>query len=158
MLLDTPRSALDNGSEMSDSESEKATSDLDRVIRRLAEIIDELAALPEGPSSERFHLLTERDALRREAAQFASSPDAHRSTSSLEAELEALKGDRTAVVKSRGGYITGDGADSAGRVGAALSALGGRARPTAGTDRFTVRISQIEDALATRRREGRGEP
>ena len=138
---------------MSGHESEMAMSELEKLIHRLAAIVDELAALPEGPSSERSRLLTERYALRREAAQFASSPDAHRSTSSLEAELVALKGSRRAVVNSTGGYITGDGADSAGRAGAALSALGGRALSAAGVDRFTVRISQIEDVLATRRRD-----
>ena len=69
-----PLSVPDNWFEMSGSESENAMSDLDGVVRCLAEIIDELAALPEGPSSERFRLLAERDAVRREGPSLRRRP------------------------------------------------------------------------------------
>ena len=130
-------------------------TDRDAVTRRLAEIVDELAALPDGPSAERFALLTERDALRAQARSAAASADDHRSTESLEAELAELTQRRRSLVRSRGGYVMGDSADSAGRIGAALTAMQGRAGAPTELERLTVRISHIEDVLA-KRNEPRG--
>ena len=125
-------------------------SDVEETVKRMAAIVDELAALPDGPSPERFRLLQEQDALRAHSARFAASVDAERTTESLAAELEAVRQQRAALVKSKGGYVTGDSADSAGRVGAALAGLGDRAGSAAPIERLTVRISQIEDVLASR--------
>ena len=119
------------------------------LARRLAEIVDELASLPEGPSPERYRLLTERDSLRARAAEAAIETDEARSIASLEAELASLRRQRRDLVRSRGGYITGDGADSAGRVGVSLTRLGAGAGGS-DVDRLTVRISRIEDVLAAR--------
>ena len=118
------------------------------IARRLAEIVDELAALPKGPSPERFRLLSERDSLRADASEFRMASDGLRSVESLEAELMALKRQRTNLVRTRGGYVTGDGADSAGRVGVSLTRLGEQSARAADIERMTARISEIEDALA----------
>lgn len=127
-------------------------SSVEDIARRLAAIIDELALLPDGPSPERFHLLQERDTLRDQAAQFALDADAGRSTESLEAEKASLKRRRHSLVNTTGGYVTGDSADSAGRVGAALTTVHGRAASAAGVEQLNLRISRIEDVLATRER------
>ncbi len=125
-------------------------TDRDVVTRRLAEIVDELAALPDGPSAERFALLTDRDALRAQARSAAASADDDRSTESLEAELAELTQRRRALVRSRGGYVMGDSADSAGRIGASLTAMKGRTGAPTELNRLNVRISHIEDVLAKR--------
>jgi hypothetical protein len=131
-------------------------SSVEEIVLRLAAIIDELAALPEGPSPERFQLLTERYTLREQAREWKMAVDEGRSTESLEAELASLTQRRKSLVKSRGGYITGDSADSAGRVGAPMTALRGNRGSVGGVDQLTVRISQIEDTLATRSRDEEG--
>jgi len=123
---------------------------LEEITLRLAWIIDELAALPEGPSPDRFRLLKEQDALRARAAEAAVEIDADRSTASLESELAALKRQRRVLANSRGGYVMGGGVESAGRVGAAFTALHGREASDSGLGRLNVRISHIEDELASR--------
>lgn len=127
-------------------------SSVEDIARRLAAIMDELALLPGGPSPEQFRLLQERDALRAQAAELAQDADAERSTESLEAELSSLKRRRRSLVNRTGGYVTGHSADSAGRVGAAMPAVGGRANSAAGVDQLNVQISRIEDVLAARGR------
>lgn len=78
---------------------------LEEITLRLAGIIDDLAALPEGPSPERFRLLKEQDVLRARAAEFAVEVDADRSTDSLQSELAALERQRRVLVNSGGGYV-----------------------------------------------------
>jgi hypothetical protein len=124
---------------------------IEEVGRRLAEVVVELAGLPSGPSPERFALLREQDALRAEAREWEASADHGRTTESLEAELTELRRSRRALVGTRGGYVMGDGADSAGRIGVALTTMRGRTGSNAEIDRLTVRISRIEDVLAARR-------
>ena len=126
----------------------------DAISHRLAEILDELAALPDGPSPERFELLTERDSFRSRAADLQVPTDEGRSVESLNAELASLKSQRKALVKDRGGYITGDSADSAGRVGVSLTRLGSQSAETSQIERLTVRISHIEDVLNAKRGDG----
>lgn len=127
-------------------------SSVEDIAHRLAAIIDELALLPDGPSSERFHLLQERYTLRDQAAQFALEADAERSTESLEAELASLKQRRHSLVDETGGYVTGGSGDSAGRAGAAFTAVHGRVVSAGGVEQLTVRISRIEDVLTVRDR------
>lgn len=126
-------------------------SDADEITHRLAEVADALSALPEGPSAERFRLLTERDELRALAATLRFSADAARSTEELEAERTSLVRQRAAMVRSRGGYVMGDGADSAGRIGAALTAMHGRTGRDADIEVLTVRIERITDELKARK-------
>ena len=124
--------------------------DADEVARRLAAILDELATLPEGPSRERYRLLRERDALRARAAKIELDVDEGRTTESLRAELRSLRKQRAALIDSMGGYVIGEGAHSLGHVGASVTTLRGRSRARPGIDRLTVRITEIEDVLATR--------
>ena len=121
----------------------------DELSLRLAAIVDELAALPDGPSPERYRLLTERDSLRSRAADLKMAVDEARSIESLNAELTSLTRQRTEMLKTRGGYVTGDSADSAGRVGASLTQLGSH-RGSSEVERLTVRITRIEDVLTVK--------
>lgn len=120
----------------------------DEVSLRLATIIDELAALPEGPSPERYRLLTERDSLRSRAADLTLAVDEARSIESLNAELASLKRQRAAMLKTRGGYVMGGSADNAGRVGASLTKLESH-RGSSEIERLNVRITTVEDVLAS---------
>ena len=125
-------------------------SRVEEVALRLAVIHDELTALGDGPSPVRFQLLTEQDSLREEAAGFAEETDSERSTDDLEAELVSLRRRRKEIVRSRSGYVMGKGGDSAGPVSGAWVELSKQSRSAAGLDRMNVRISHIEDVLASR--------
>lgn len=125
-------------------------SRVEEIALRLAAIQDALLALPAGPSRERYDLLTEQDALREEAAEFAVQVDAGRSTADLEAELASLKRRRHEIVDSRRGYVMGKGGDNAGPASAAWVRLSGQSRSAAGLDQMNARISTIEDVLAAR--------
>ena len=133
-------------------------SRIEDVGRRLAEVVVEMAGLPAGPSPERFALLREQDALRAEARAWEVSADEGRTSESLEAELAELRRRRRDLVGARGGYVMGDGADSAGRIGAALTVMRGRTGSPADVQVLTVRISRIEDVLAARRTTSDGQP
>lgn len=124
---------------------------LEEVTLRLAAIRDELLALPEGPSPERFKLLTEQDALRAEASAFAEDADSHRSTEELKAALDSLTQRRRAILESRSGYVTSRG--GAPTAGAWVGAEG-RAQSAAHIERLNVRISEIEDELRDRAMSG----
>lgn len=128
-----------------------SVSRVEDVTLRLAAIQEELLALPDGPSEKRYQLLVERDALREQAAEFAVDVDAERSTAELEAELLSLRRRRREIVESRSGYVMGKGGDSQGPASGAWVKLSGQSRSAAGLDHINVRISRIEDVLASRK-------
>ena len=126
-------------------------SRVEDIALRLAAIHDELTALGDGPSAERYQLLTEQDSLRGEASGFAQQTDSERSTGELEAELVSLKRRRKGIVRSRSGYVMGKGGDNAGPASGAWVKLSEQSRSAAGLDQMNARISHIEDVLASRR-------
>ena len=126
-------------------------SRVEEVALRLAVIRDELMALGDNPSTERYQLLTEQDSLRAEAGGFAEQSESERPTEHLEAELVALRGRRKGIVRSRSGYVMGKGGNSAGPASGAWVGLSKQSRSAAGLDRINVRISHLEDVLASRR-------
>lgn len=126
-------------------------SRVEDISHRLAEIHDALAAL-DGPSDNRFILLKERDAVRAEARAFSAGADQKRSNEDLESELDSLKSLRKQVVGSRTGYATSKGGNNAGPSSGAWVKLGGQSRAPGGAERLNVRISHIEDVVASRRR------
>lgn len=127
---------------------------LEEVTLRLAAIQDALMALPDGASSERHELLKERDALRAEAAGFSVDHDQNRSTQELEAELASLRHRRKQIVGARSGYATGKGGNNAGPASGAWVKLAEQSKSAGGLGVLNARISQIEDVLATRARQG----
>ena len=126
-------------------------SSVEDVSLRLAAIHDELAALPDGPSPERYILLKELDLLREEAAGFVANVDTERPTTDLEAELASLRRSRKQILDARKGYVMSKGGDNAGPASGTWVKLSIQSRSAAGVDRLNVRISRIEDVLASRR-------
>ena len=121
------------------------------MSHRLAEIHDALVALPDGPSVERFNLLKERDGLRAEAEDFKGNVDETRSDSELKAELASLRRRRKQVIGERTGYVTSKGGNNAGPSSGAWVKLGAKSMAAGGLDHLNVRISHIEQVLASRR-------
>lgn len=120
------------------------------IALRLAAIQEELAALPDGPSADRYQLLKERDGLRLAAAQYAADIDSERPTEELQAELASLKQQRRQLVESRSGYVMSKGGNSQGPASAAWVKLSVSGRSASGVDRLNVRISHLEDVLSQR--------
>lgn len=66
-------------------------SDLERILHDLAEVQDELIALPEDAFTEREAVRERQEELRAEAAKFAKEQDAGRSDAELLDELAQLR-------------------------------------------------------------------
>ena len=66
-------------------------SGIDEVVKRLAEIADELLAWDEDDLAARFELETERDGFRHQAADFHQRKDEGTPTEQLLAELAARR-------------------------------------------------------------------
>ena len=94
----------DSGEDTSDRGD---TGVLDAVSHRLAEIQDALLQLPEGPSPERFELLTEQDKLRAQARQFHAA-----SVGAVAAERSSVASWSSSWVRKRGRKMSGVGVAS----------------------------------------------
>lgn len=131
--------------------------ELDSVVARLAEIVDELLELGPENYGARFSLEKERDQLRAHAEQFHRRKDEGRSTQKLVAELAAresqldamraqLVNRATQASSSQGQGASGDAPLSTAHGGtsthAAMSGMGAGA--------VLARISEIEQELARR--------
>ena len=101
---------------------------LEDVVRELAEVQDELLALPDEAFAERYALLKRQDALRVEAAEFHRDADAARPTSDLHAERDALRTQLDRMVLSRTGFASSKGGSNSGPAVAAWVKLGVAAR------------------------------
>ena len=123
---------------------------IEELTGRLAEIQDQISAMASGASREKFALLTERDQLRDHAKDFRRSTDANRSTSSLQAELDEHKSRRRQTVRSRTGYVMAKGGNSAGPASGAWVKLGRQGLSGGNLGTMNVRISELEDELASR--------
>lgn len=123
-------------------------TDIDDIVQRLAEVQDELIALPDGASAERYQLLQKRDALREEAAKYAGDFDSERSDDDLVREMRALHSALDAGFKQRIDLVGQAGSDQ-------QSALGGVALNAAlseaqGTNAVAARIARIRGILTDR--------
>jgi hypothetical protein len=124
---------------------------LDQLNRRLAEIDAALDGEFRAPSARQYELLTERDRLRAEAAQFRSSRDNARDTRELEAELQALERRRRAEVSSRTGYVMAKGGNNQGPAPGAWVKLAAQGWAASELGRLNSRIGEIESELERRR-------
>lgn len=131
--------------------------ELERVVARLSQIVDELLAVDDGDYAARFALEKERDELRAQAETFREGKDEHRSSAELRAELAARQGQLEAMKDQLVNRATqasvaaggGGGGDvplgeryGGNTTHAALRAMGG--------DKIRVRISEIEQELSRR--------
>ncbi len=130
---------------------------LDEVVKRLADVTDELLALDDGDFANRFRLETERDLLRAQASEFHQRKDEGRSTEQLRAELAAR---RKQLQKIRDGLVNRarQASSASGRGGGGERALGAGKGGTInnainqaqGADSIEARIAEIEQELANR--------
>lgn len=125
-------------------------TDLDRVTQELAETQDALLALPDDAFADRYELLKRRDALRDQAAVFHQDRDAGRPLVDLRSELEALRARRESILSASTGFATSKGGNNAGPAAGAWVKLGVAARAGAGLDAIIVRVSELEDEIASR--------
>jgi hypothetical protein len=125
-------------------------NDLDALVTRMARVRVALDELPEGPSPERYSLLTELDELRRQAETFDQWDLESRSTVELSSELDALTSRREQIVSGRIGFATSTGGGNHSPTPGSWVDLATKARDAAGLDRINARIGRIEDELTKR--------
>ncbi len=135
-------------------------SGIDAIVRRLAEITDELLALGTGDFADRYRLETERDALRAQATQFHHRKDELKTTDQLNSELDARRDQLNEIRSSfinralqaaadAGGGGGGGGCERA--IGAEYGGTLNNAMMTAqGGGSIIARIAEIEQELARR--------
>lgn len=130
---------------------------LEDVVRRLAEVTDELLALAPDDFAARFRLETERDELRAQAAVYHQRKDEGRSTEQLEGELAARMKQLAAI---EGQYVNRalQAASASGSGGGGERAMdadhGGTANLAIasgqGVAKVKARIAELEQELARR--------
>ena len=88
--------------------------DVTELIRELAEVNNQIWALPDDAFAEKYELQQRRDALRRQAEEYAVDADKERATGDLLAELSGLRmqlgqieGQKIDLVTQAGGGATG---------------------------------------------------
>ena len=131
--------------------------ELEQVVARLAQIVDELLAVDEGDFAARFALEKERDELRARAESFHERKDEHRSSDELRAELASRKAQLDAMKDQLVNRAT-QASPAAGGGGGGDVPLGERyggntthaALRAMGGDKVRVRISEIEQELSRR--------
>ncbi len=132
--------------------------ELETVVARLSEIVEELLELEDDDFAARFALEKERDGLRARAEAFHQRKDEHRSTAELMAEhaarttqLEAMKDqlvNRATQASSSSGRGGGGDVPIGAKHGGNLTTAGMQGM---GADKVRARISEIEQELAARR-------
>lgn len=128
-------------------------SDLDRINRELAEVVDALNATPRDDFAARHALRTRQDELRELAAQFRVDADEQRSTEDLERELAAREAQITEIYGSAMEQVSQSGGGGPG--GAALTAaaeggLVGKGRDAMGAAAVRQRIARLRQILDAR--------
>lgn len=130
---------------------------LDGIVRRLAQVTDELLGLTQGDYTRRFELETERDELRARAKVFHEGKDAKRSVNDLESELAERRKQLAHLRKSKINMLY-QAQNSAGGHTMAISAKHGGTLNNAmhlaqGGEAVTSRIAEIEQELTRRGRD-----
>jgi len=128
-------------------------SDIDAILRELAEIDEKLETLPADAFNERITLHDRQTELRAEVARLSAEIPADRPTADIEAELASLenrlaeiKGERIDVVEQSGG---GDAA-GAGAEGLGATGINWQIEQAEGAPAIRDRIKVLKDALRNR--------
>jgi len=128
-------------------------SDISSLTQELADVDEQLRALPDDAFADKYELLKKQDELRERAAQFAVDADKERSTEALLSELSGLRSQLAQldgqkidlVVQAGGGAV---GMSNMGNLGGV--ALNARMTEASGTSRIQARIGVIKGVLADR--------
>ncbi|MDG2262807.1 MAG: hypothetical protein P8N50_10765 [Actinomycetota bacterium] len=129
--------------------------DLDSIVKRLAEVTDELLATSGSDFQRRFDLSLERDELRAKAKVFHEGRDSRRSIFDLQAELAERRKQLSQMRKSKINMAYQAQARGGGSHVAALSSKYGGTLNNAlmrgqGSERVFARIAEIEQELTRR--------
>jgi len=127
--------------------------DVTELIRELAEVNNQIWALPDDAFAEKYELQQRRDALRKQAEAYAVDADKERSTGDLLAELSGLRmqfgqieGQKIDLVTQAGGGATG--ASNMTNLGGV--SLNAQMMEASGAGRIQARIGVIKGVLADR--------
>ncbi len=128
-------------------------SDISSLTQELADVDEQLRALPDDAFADKYELLKKQDELRERAAQFAVDADKERSTEALLSELSGLRSQLAQldgqkidlVVQAGGGAV---GMSNMGNLGGV--ALNARMTEASGASRIQARIGVIKGVLADR--------
>ncbi len=129
-------------------------TELDDLVRRLAEATDELLRLEADDFERRFALEKERDELRAQAERYHRGKDERRTVVELERELKSRQRQLDTLHATKinmtyqannatGGHVGSIGADRGGTLNNAL--MGAQ-----GADSVIARIAELEQELARR--------
>ncbi len=125
--------------------------ELSNLVRRLAEIQDELLALPNDEFAKRHELLQERDALRQEAAAHAGELDAGRSDEELLAELGSLRSQLKQLSRQKINLVSQAGESGSGEMGnVGAFDINARMMKAGGAEQIRARIGRITGLLTER--------
>ena len=128
-------------------------SDISSLTKELADVDEQLRALPDDAFADKYALLKRQDELRERAAQFAVDADKERSTEALLSELSGLRSQLAQldgqkidlVVQAGGGAV---GMSNMGNLGGV--ALNARMTDASGASRIQARIGVIKGVLTDR--------
>ena len=132
--------------------------EIDDIVKRLAEVTDQLLALNHDDFAARFKLKSERDGLRAQAAEFHQRKDEGRSTEELRAELAARRKQLEQVQDQFVNRATQASASSGAGGAGAERAIGAKRggtinnamRQAQGAGSIAARIAELEQELAKR--------
>lgn len=123
------------------------------LIRELAEVNEKIWSLPDDALAEKYELQIKRDALRKQAEEYAVDADKERSTADLLSELSGLRsqlgqieGQKIDLVTQAGGGATG--ASNMTNLGGV--SLNAQMMEASGAGRLQARIGVIKGVLADR--------
>ena len=123
------------------------------LVRELAEVNKQIWALPDDAFAEKYELQTRRDALRKQAEEYAVDADKERATPDLLAELSGLRmqlaqieGQKIDLVSQSGGG-PGEASNMTNLGGVSLNA---RMMEASGAGRLQSRIGVIKGVLTDR--------
>lgn len=126
----------------------------DQIAKDLARVTDALLELSDDDFARRFEILTERDALRAEAAELEADFDEQRPTPDIVDELREVRRRRSALVSDQASRVMASGpggtGGAAGAVSGEMAKLSIRARAASDLGRLTQRVGQLESLLAER--------
>lgn len=127
---------------------------IEDITRDLAQVTDDILALPEDDFAQRFELQTRQDQLREEASRYHIDVDAQRPIADIRAELAEATKRRNAEASRLAGrnMMSGPGGTgaSAGAVSAAMVELTLKANANSPIGSLNLRIAVLESALVAR--------
>jgi hypothetical protein len=127
---------------------------LDDITRDLAQVTDELLALPADDFGGRYELLTRQDQLRREADRFQADFDEQRPAAEISSELAEVRKRRDAAIAHNTVRVMASGPGGTGGAAAAVSAsmvrLSMQAKASSPIDALNARVAHLDAVLAAR--------